>query len=181
MDIQAAYRHYKPSFRPAVEKAVPYIGILYGNILVHELGHAAAAQALGLPVERIRVHLFGGECVLKRAVSLRKMALVSAAGPLAGIAGTISSLALYKTYSRQEKNSIDHHAACFLLQIQLMQFLPFTTKCSASDGYHIASYLKKTWDPRSAPLKGVNTLTMIAALFFSIEPISCALKKYSNY
>ena len=60
--------------------------LLFASVLVHELAHALAARALGLPVEGITLFLFGGVSSLRAESSGPKGELiVSAVGPLASL------------------------------------------------------------------------------------------------
>ncbi len=56
--------------------------ILAGSILLHELGHSAVALALGIPIRRITLFLFGGVAEITREPdTAAKEFLVSIAGP----------------------------------------------------------------------------------------------------
>jgi Zn-dependent protease len=58
--------------------------LLYGSLIVHELGHALTARAHGIGVERIELYLFGGVTKMSRdTVSPGEEFRVAAAGPLA--------------------------------------------------------------------------------------------------
>ncbi len=65
--------------------------VVFGSILVHELGHAITARAFGLGPVSITLHGFGGLTQYRRGASGLQGILVTAAGPLAGFAlGTVS-------------------------------------------------------------------------------------------
>ena len=60
--------------------------VLVVSILVHELGHAAMANRLGLGPCRVVVHGFGGLCSFTTPPTHRQGLWVSLAGPAAGLA-----------------------------------------------------------------------------------------------
>ena len=67
--------------------------VLFGSILVHELGHALVGQRLGLRPQRIVLHGFGGLCQYGRTPGPRQGVFASAAGPAAGLAlGLVAAL-----------------------------------------------------------------------------------------
>ncbi len=69
--------------------------VLFGSILVHELGHAFAARRLGLGPCRIVLHGFGGLTSHSPARSARQGLLISSAGPGAGLSlGLLAILAI---------------------------------------------------------------------------------------
>jgi stage IV sporulation protein FB len=64
-----------------------YVGVLFAAILIHELGHAAAAAALQIPSKRIVLTFFGGYVQFARPPKkLWHDIAVSAAGPGANLA-----------------------------------------------------------------------------------------------
>jgi stage IV sporulation protein FB len=71
--------------RERVDLVAIWVGVVFVSILVHELGHAFAAQRYGL-VSSIRLHSMGGltEWSRTRALSNRQSIWISFAGPLAG-------------------------------------------------------------------------------------------------
>lgn len=60
--------------------------IVFGSVLVHELGHALAGQAYRLGPISITLHGFGGFTSFSRSPSARQGILVTLAGPTAGLA-----------------------------------------------------------------------------------------------
>jgi len=67
--------------------------VVFGSILVHELGHAFTAQRMGLRVGDIQLHMMGGEVSHSRTEPARQLA-ISLAGPVAGLALGTAALAL---------------------------------------------------------------------------------------
>lgn len=69
--------------------------LLYGSILLHELAHAFAGRARGVPVRQVNLTLIGGHTEMDDAGSPATSALVAAAGPLANllVAGVTAGLA----------------------------------------------------------------------------------------
>ena len=58
--------------------------VLFGSLIIHELGHALAARRQGIAVERIELFLFGGFTQMSRdAMSPAEDFKIAAAGPLA--------------------------------------------------------------------------------------------------
>lgn len=70
--------------------------VVFGSILLHELGHALMARRHGVPVGGIFIHGFGGHVTHGRAPA-REQLLVSLAGPGAGLALGLPVLGLYLT------------------------------------------------------------------------------------
>ncbi|MEO1228998.1 MAG: site-2 protease family protein, partial [Myxococcota bacterium] len=61
--------------------------ILFGSVLLHELGHAVVAQEHGLPISRIDLHLLGGTASMTRPPRTpREEILIAAAGPAVSFA-----------------------------------------------------------------------------------------------
>ncbi len=69
--------------------------LLYGSILLHELAHAYAGRARGVPVRQVTLTLIGGHTEMDDAGSPATSAFVAAAGPLANlvVAGVAAALA----------------------------------------------------------------------------------------
>lgn len=63
-----------------------YAGIVFGSVLVHELGHALAGRSRGLGVVEIVLHGFGGLTRFARPPSPAEGVGVTLAGPAAGLA-----------------------------------------------------------------------------------------------
>jgi Zn-dependent protease len=69
--------------------------VLFGSLIVHELGHALAARRQGIEVGRIDLFLFGGITQLSRdAASPAEDFKIAAAGPLATFCFVLVCLAL---------------------------------------------------------------------------------------
>jgi Zn-dependent protease/CBS domain-containing protein len=69
--------------------------ILFGSLIVHELGHALVARREGIEVERIDLFLFGGLTEMSRdAASPGEDFKIAAAGPLATFAFVLLCLAI---------------------------------------------------------------------------------------
>lgn len=90
------------------------------SILVHELGHAWTAQAMGYPCE-ITMHLFGGYASY-RAYYIRpaKTLLISVAGPATGLlfAGLIVSTGVVNLSHGTLSVSNEHYA--YIIQVLLL-------------------------------------------------------------
>jgi stage IV sporulation protein FB len=69
--------------------------VLFGSILVHELGHALVARGFRLGPVQITIHGFGGLTTHRRSPSPGRSMLVTAAGPGAGLLLGGLALALY--------------------------------------------------------------------------------------
>ncbi len=66
--------------------ALAFVLLLYGSVLLHELGHALVARALGLPVRRIVLQLLGGVSeITKEPDTAGREYLVSIAGPMISV------------------------------------------------------------------------------------------------
>jgi Zn-dependent protease len=81
-------RHYAAAFGAAVLFAV--------SVLAHELGHAAVATRLGIPIKRVTLYLFGGVSEMEREPDTAPGEyLVATAGPLVSVllAGVAAAVA----------------------------------------------------------------------------------------
>ncbi len=100
-------------YAPDVERAVGGIGgrsylvsfsfalLLYGSVLIHELGHSLVARRLGLPVRRITLHAFVGLSEIeKEAPTPAKEALVAAAGPAMSVVLALGAAGLVPQLER---------------------------------------------------------------------------------
>jgi len=63
---------------------VSWAAVVFGSILVHELGHALVARRFGLRVGAIEIHGMGGNVTHGRTTPQRQLA-ISLAGPFAGL------------------------------------------------------------------------------------------------
>lgn len=94
-------------YAPDVERAVTGIGggsyvvsfgfalLLYGSVLLHELGHSVVARSLGLPVRRITLHAFVGLSEIeKEPPTPAKEAMVAAAGPAMSVVLALGAAAM---------------------------------------------------------------------------------------
>lgn len=69
--------------------------VLFGSLIVHELGHALAARRQGIAVDRIELFLFGGFTQMSRdAMSPGEDFKIAAAGPLATFGFVLLCLAI---------------------------------------------------------------------------------------
>ncbi len=71
------------------------VAVLFGSILVHELGHALVARGFRLGPVSILLHGFGGLTTHRRSSSAGRSMLITAAGPGAGLLLGGLSLVLY--------------------------------------------------------------------------------------
>src|SRR2546421_11865283 len=69
--------------------------VLFGSLIIHELGHALAARREGIEVRRIDLFLFGGLTQMTRdAATPGEEFKIAAAGPLATLAFVLVCLAV---------------------------------------------------------------------------------------
>ena len=100
-------------YAPDVEQAVIGIGgrsylvsfcfalLLYGSVLIHELGHSVVARSLGLPVRRITLHAFVGLSEIeKEPPTPAKEALVAVAGPAMSVLLAVGAAGLVPQLER---------------------------------------------------------------------------------
>jgi len=61
--------------------------LLFGTVLLHELGHSFTARSLGLPVNSVTLFIFGGVSNLSEEPQTPRVELLlTAAGPLVSLA-----------------------------------------------------------------------------------------------
>jgi Zn-dependent protease len=66
---------------------VPAGVLLFGSVLLHELGHAVVAQRFGIPIASIDLHLLGGMALMRgQPRTPRQEILIAAAGPAVSLA-----------------------------------------------------------------------------------------------
>ncbi len=70
----------------AMAEGVAYAAVVFGSVLVHELGHALVARRTGVGALEIVLHGFGGLTRFGRTPGPREGVFITLAGPLAGIA-----------------------------------------------------------------------------------------------
>jgi Zn-dependent protease len=70
---------------------IPAGVVLFGSVLLHELGHSVVAQFYRIPISSITLHLLGGMALMTRPPSSAKEEVhIAAAGPLVSFAlGTL--------------------------------------------------------------------------------------------
>ena len=79
-------QHYDVQRGAAYVVAFGFVVLLYGSVLLHELGHSLVARALGLPVRRIVLQLLGGVSeITKEPETAGREYLISAAGPMVSV------------------------------------------------------------------------------------------------
>ena len=67
-------------------QAIPAAIILFGSVLLHELGHSFVAQHHGIPVRMINLNMLGGVAMLSMPVDNKKEFIIAAAGPIVSAA-----------------------------------------------------------------------------------------------
>jgi Zn-dependent protease len=66
---------------------IPTGFLLFGSVLLHELGHSLVAQHFGIRIASIDLHLMGGMALMTRPPrNAREEILIAAAGPLVSLA-----------------------------------------------------------------------------------------------
>lgn len=83
------YPQFYPGWKPAAYWMLSLVTTLmfYGSVLLHELGHAFAAQRMGVPVHSITLFLLGGVAqIAHEPEEARSELWIVSAGPLASLA-----------------------------------------------------------------------------------------------
>ncbi|TNE69721.1 hypothetical protein EP331_13805 [bacterium] len=90
------------------------------SIIIHEIGHAFAANILRIPIERIHVYLFGGMAELRhRPLIPNQEFFVSMAGPVAsGVLALVSFVLMSQFHPQSE--SIPYFLIHFIAYMNLM-------------------------------------------------------------
>lgn len=76
---------------------LPVMGLLFGSVLLHELGHALLAHRLGVSTSSIDLHMLGGTAMLRQGPTTSEdEAWIAAAGPAVSLslASLFGALAL---------------------------------------------------------------------------------------
>jgi Zn-dependent protease len=94
-------------FAPSVQSRAPQLGglvyavafgyavLLFASVLVHEVAHAAAAHAVGMPASRIVINLWGGHTQFEtEATTPGRSFLVAVVGPVSNGALALAALPL---------------------------------------------------------------------------------------
>jgi Zn-dependent protease len=94
-------------FAPSVQSRAPELGglvyavafgyavLLFASVLVHEIAHAAAAHAFGMPASRIVLNLWGGHTQFEgEATTPGRSFVVAVVGPLSNAALALAALPL---------------------------------------------------------------------------------------
>ena len=85
-------------------QGIPVGLLLYGSVLLHELGHAMMARSFGIPTAAIDLHLLGGMALMTQpAQSPSQEARVAVAGPaVSGLLGTLLAVLAWVSGARLE-------------------------------------------------------------------------------
>ena len=76
-----------------------FVAILFGSILLHELGHAWGCHVQGVPVRRVMIYGGGGFCEHARTTTRREDELITAMGPIVNLVlWAVASLAFMNFY-----------------------------------------------------------------------------------
>ena len=76
-----------------------FVAILFGSILLHELGHAWGCHVQGVPVRRVMIYGGGGFCEHARTTTRREDELITAMGPIVNLVlWAVASLAFMNLY-----------------------------------------------------------------------------------
>ena len=76
-----------------------FVAILFGSILLHELGHAWGCHVQGVPVRRVMIYGGGGFCEHARTTTRREDELITAMGPIVNLVlWAAASLAFMNLY-----------------------------------------------------------------------------------
>lgn len=86
----------------AMAEGVAYAAVVFGSVLVHELGHALVARRTGVGALEIVLHGFGGLTRFGRTPGPREGVFITLAGPLAGIALGVAAWPLSLAFRSSE-------------------------------------------------------------------------------
>lgn len=125
-------------------------GLVFGSILVHELGHAFAARRFQLGEIDITLHGFGGLTRFKRAPGPKQGLLVTLAGPFAGLAAGVVALVATFFVTTGPAGWLLAEAARINLLWSVFNLLPMYPLDGGSVLFHTLSLGRR--DPRDAML-----------------------------
>jgi Zn-dependent protease len=102
----------------AMPTALIFVGVIFAAILIHEIGHAAAAAALNIPSKRIVLTFFGGYVQFARQPKKPwHEIVVSAAGPAANLATWALAVSLLPLLNSALPSTPDAFTALNALQM----------------------------------------------------------------
>lgn len=141
---------------------VLWLAVVFGGVLIHELGHAVAVRRQGFEAT-IELHGFGGLTSWSGASLLapRERALISAAGPAVGIAVGAAALAMAKLVPPGQPllGELLQYAVWVNLGWGLLNLLPVLP---LDGGMIVASLVESIWGPGA--LYTVRVLSVVVCV-----------------
>lgn len=169
----------------AAAQGIGMAAVVFGSVLVHELGHAFAARAFRLGPIDITLHGFGGLTRYARAPGPKQGIFVTLAGPLAGLAlGVVAlPLALFLTGL---PGSLADRMATFNLFWSLFNLLPMYPLDGGSVlGYVLALFMPAhvgfRWAARVGLVVAVGVALAALAMGQTFILIICALSVFQSF
>ena len=154
--------------------AVVICALLFGSILVHELGHAVVGRRVGLDPLRIVLHGFGGLCQYRRSPDPRQGVLATVAGPGAGLLLGVSSWIVLRVFGGQLPDQAIW-ALGWLVRVNLVWSLLNLLPMFPLDGGHLLWHGlrhvlpgQRAWAITRVVGLAVAALTVVGGMFFGM-------------
>lgn len=144
--------------------------LLFGSVLLHELGHSLVALRLGVPIRGITLHLLGGAAMMARhPKSPREELWIAAAGPAVSVAlGLLGLLVLSLSGVPWDPRgagftSLIPYFAFLNLAMGVFNLIP---ALPMDGGRILRAYLSPRYGDLSATRTAARVARVFAALFF---------------
>lgn len=138
------------------------VAVLFGVVIIHELGHAAAAKSFGWRVREVKLLPFGGVAEVEEGwgVPLRQEVAVVLAGPLQNVWMLLLGVALTEAgWISPEWGSYFIEANLFIALFNLLPALPL-------DGGKLMLAAFSLWFPFRAATQLASVISIVFSLLF---------------
>ncbi len=153
----------------AMAEGVAYAVVVFGSVLVHELGHALVARRTGVGALEIVLHGFGGLTRFGRAPGPREGVFITLAGPLAGIALGIAAVPLWLTV---DPWGLGGKLVTFNIGWSLFNLVPMYPLDGGHVLYHLLGHVRgQRAALRTTAWVGLGAAVLVAAAGLAVDMI----------